>query len=67
MLQLSRATWGFLSQCIKGNARDQFDASDTLNGLNAWRRLTHDIRNGRRVNKERLRPLVKNVKPTTRL
>jgi len=67
MLQLSRAVWGFLNHCIKGKARDQFDAADTLNGLDAWRRLIHDIRKGRWVNKERLRLLVKNVKPITRL
>lgn len=67
MPQLSPAIWGFLNHCVKCKARDHFDAADTLNGLDAWRRLLHDMGKGRWVRKGQLRLLVKNVGPISRL
>ena len=35
--RLSEVLWGFLNTCLKGPAKDSFDAADDLDGFNAWR------------------------------
>ena len=59
--------WGFLNNCITGEARAQFEAADELNGLDAWRRVSKDIRKNRWIRRERLRQLIKNMPPISKL
>ena len=61
IVELGRAVWGFLNHCVGGAARERFDGSDQLNGLDAWRGLSHDIRKSHKVRKEQLRQLIKHV------
>ena len=36
---LDGAVWGFLSNCVTGEAQTIFKQADVLNGIEAWRRL----------------------------
>ena len=44
---LSQAIWGFLNHCLKGEARETFDATHVLDGFNAWRLVMYDVRKSR--------------------
>ena len=56
---VNAATWGFLSGSVYGAAEEIFKRADTLNGLDAWRRMTRYIDHGRDIRRETLRREVK--------
>ncbi len=64
---ISHAIWGFLNNCVKGEARETFDAAATLDGFNAWRLIMYDVRKSRWVRLQQLRKLVRNVPPITKI
>ena len=53
--------WGFLSGGLSGAAAEMFNRADPLEGLDAWRRVTRYITNGRGIRRETLRQAVKNI------
>ena len=56
---VNAAIWGFLSGSVSGPAEEIFKRADTLNGLDAWRRMTRYIDHGREIRRETLRREVK--------
>ena len=64
---VSHAIWGFLNNCLKGEARETFDAAAILDGFNAWRLIMHDVRKSRWVRLQQLRKLVRNVPSITKI
>ena len=52
---LSSALWGFLSNCITGEAEVMFKQAEQCAGLDAWRRVIRFIDNGRTIHLEQLR------------
>ena len=67
MTRLSQCIWGFLNNCVTGEARSFFDGADVLNGLDAWRRLVTDIHKNRWVRREQLRNLVRHIPKINKL
>ena len=57
--RLSELIWGFLSTCLKDKAKEEFEASDELDGFDAWRRVTQHIWQGAKVRQGLLRKAVK--------
>ena len=55
VLTTNAALWGFLSACLSGTAETIFKNGETLNGLDAWRRVTRFIEHGRSMRLENLR------------
>ncbi len=55
VLTTNAALWGFLSACVSGTAETIFKNGETLNGLDAWRRITRYIEHGRSMRLENLR------------
>ncbi len=55
------AIWGFLSAAISGAAETMFKGASTLNGLDAWRRITRYIDQGKAIRLESLRRDVRNI------
>ena len=43
---LNAAMWGFLSGSVSGTAETMFKGAESLNGLDAWRRLARYIDHG---------------------
>ena len=60
---MSQQVWGFLSQCLTGNAFEYFRGADELNGFDAWRRLILIIEEGRPRLLEELREKVRDPEP----
>ena len=58
---LNAAIWGFLSNCISGEAETIFKRAESLNGLDAWRRLVRHIDHGRAIRLEALRTEVRSI------
>ncbi len=56
---LNAALWGFLSGSVSGTAETMFKGADSLNGLDAWRRLARYVDHGRAMRLETLRREVK--------
>ena len=52
---LNAAIWGYLSECVAGEAETIFKSANTLNGIDAWRRLVRYIDHGRGIRLESLR------------
>ena len=52
---LSSALWGFLSNCITGEAEVMFKQAEQCAGIDAWRRVVRFIDNGRTIRLEQLR------------
>ena len=69
VLTLNAAIWGFLSGAVSGTAEIIFKRAATLNGIDAWRRLTHYVEHGKEIRLENLRREVKmlHTKPITSL
>ena len=65
--RLSQCVWGFLNNCVTGEARAIFDGADVLNGLDGWRRIVQDIQKNRWVRREQLRNLIKHVPKMNKL
>ncbi len=61
LLSLNGAIWGFLSSALSGSAETIFKRAETLNGLDAWRRVTRHIDHGRSIRLEALRREVKTM------
>ena len=59
VLNVNAAIWGFLSGAVSGTAETIFKRSETLNGIDAWRRLAHYVEHGKEVRLETLRREVK--------
>ena len=58
---LNGAVWGFLSNCVTGEAETIFKRAGCLNGLDAWRRLVRHIDHGRSIRLEALRTEVRSL------
>ena len=52
---LNSGVWGFLSNCLSGEAETMFKQAKTLQGIDAWRRLIRSIDHGRHIRLETLR------------
>ena len=61
--RLSEVLWGFLNTCLKGPAKESFDAAEDLDGFNAWRIVVQDIRKGRDIRLGQTRRAVRNPPP----
>ena len=46
---LNGAVWGFLSNCLSGEAQTFFKKADTLMGFEAWRRIARFLDHGRDI------------------
>ena len=44
--RLGELTWGFLNSCPSGEARDELDGAEDLDGVGAWRRVAQHIYQG---------------------
>ena len=56
---LNSAIWGFLSGCLGGEAETMFKQAESLNGIDAWRRVVRYIDHGRSIRLETLRDEVR--------
>ncbi len=52
---LNGGVWGFLSNCLSGEAETMFKQAKTLHGIDAWRRVVRFIDHGRSIRLETLR------------
>ena len=50
---LNSAIWGFLSNCLSGEAKTIFKKADALQGVEAWRRISRFIDHGREIRPRR--------------
>ena len=55
------AVWGFLSTALSGSAETLFKRAEMLNGLDAWRLVTHHINHGKAIRLETLRREMKTM------
>ena len=60
--QLDSAIWGFLSNCISGEADTMFKQAETCAGIDAWRRIVRLIDHGRTARLEQLRNEVRMIR-----
>jgi hypothetical protein len=58
---LNAAMWGFLSECVGGEAETIFKSAQTLNGIDAWRRLVRYIDHGRGIRLEAMRTEMRSI------
>ena len=61
MQNVNAAIWGFLAGCLTGSAEALFERAETLNGLDAWRRVVRHIDHGREIHLETLRREMKTM------
>ena len=59
---LNSLIWGFLSNCVSGEAQTIFKNADPLMGVEAWRRLSRFIDHGREIRLETSRNEVRNIR-----
>ena len=59
---LNSAVWGFLSNCIAGEAEVMFKQAEQCNGIDAWRRVVRFIDNGRAIHLEQLRNEIRTIR-----
>ncbi len=52
---LNGGVWGFLSNCLSGEAETMFKQAKTLHGIDAWRRVVRFIDHGKSIRLETLR------------
>ena len=52
---LNSSVWGFLANCVSGEAEVMFRQAPRLAGIDAWRRIIRLIDNGRGIRLEQLR------------
>ena len=62
LLNVNVSLWGFLGQCLTGSAETLFDGAETLNGIDAWRRIIRHIDHGREIHLEVLRREMKTLR-----
>ena len=67
VIRLGEILWGFMNQCVSGEAREVFDQANLMDGFNAWRHLIYEMRNSSWVRIAQLRKLTKNVPRVTRI
>ena len=58
---LNSALWGFISNCVSGEAETMFKRARPLNGVDAWRRLVRYIDHGRTIRCETLRSELRTI------
>ena len=58
---LNTAIWGFLSNCIFGEAETIFKRAESLHGLDAWRRIVRHIDHGRSIRLGALRTEIRSL------
>ncbi len=61
VLMVNASIWGFLSGALEGTAETMFKRAESLNGLDAWRRMARYIDHGRAIRLETLRREVKTL------
>ena len=59
---LNSAVWGFMSNCLSGEAQTIFKKADALQGVEAWRRISRLIDHGREIRLETLRNEVRMIR-----
>ncbi|MDP6215213.1 MAG: hypothetical protein QGI41_09785, partial [Acidimicrobiales bacterium] len=66
---VNSSLWGFISNCVSAEAETIFKTANTLQGVDAWRRLVRYIEHGKEIRLETLRREVKllHTKPITSL
>ncbi len=67
VIQVGGALWGFLNMALKKEALTCFKGAQTLNGLDAWRRIARHVRRGKNTRLDSLRKLVRNPPPIKKL
>lgn len=55
VVAISAALWGFLNNCVTEDAEQEFKRAGMMSGIEAWRRLSKTIDNGKAVKLERIR------------
>ncbi len=58
---LNSAVWGFLSNCLAGEAETIFKGANSLNGIDAWRRVIRYIDHGKSIRLETLRNEIRTI------
>ncbi len=61
-MTFNSAVWGFLSNCVSGEAQTFFKKADEINGVDAWRRTSRFIDHGRDIRLEILRNEVRTIR-----
>ena len=61
-MTFNSAVWGFLSNCVSGEAQTFFKKADKMNGVDAWRRISRFIDHGRDIRLETLRNEVRVIR-----
>ena len=59
---LDSAVWGFLSNCTSGEAEVMFRQAEVCEGIDAWRRITRLLDNGRSIRFEQLRNEIRMIR-----
>ena len=59
---LNTALWGFLGNCITGEADVMYKQASQCNGVDAWRRIVRFIDSGRSIRLEQLRQEVRHIR-----
>ena len=59
---LNTAIWGFLGNCITGEADVMYKQAAQCNGIDAWRRIVRFIDSGRNIRLEQLRQEVRMIR-----
>ena len=65
--RINELIWGFLNNCLKGEAHRAFELAPWLNGPEGWRSVVAGIHRGRENRQGQLRKLIKNPPAITRL
>ena len=59
---LNSSIWGFLANCVSGEAEIMFKQAPRLAGIDAWRRIIRLIDNGRGIRLEQLRNEIRQIR-----
>ena len=59
---LNSSVWGFLANCVSGEAEVMFKQAPRLAGIDAWRRIIRLIDNGRGIRLEQLRNEMRQIR-----
>ena len=58
---LNAAIWGFMSNCVSGEAETMFKRAESLKGIDAWRKVVRFIDHGRSIRRETLRAEIRQL------
>ena len=58
---MEAAVWGFIANCVSGEALTMFKRAEMLEGMDAWRRLVRFIDHGRGIRLEALRTEIRQI------